>query len=410
MFLVFNFATDRETNLDQYRRIAYIDRAITREPVISDEGPNPDHYQPVVNPAVPDKPDAAAYDALEAYAQQQLMDGKLDAYFVLPDEYVLTGQVDLYTTKNVPVALRENIEDFLRNQIAAQAPTTVAVPASRLGNPAEMIVRDMETDSELTETALVGRILLPFIFVFLYFMATSTTAQFLMSGVVEEKENRLMEILATSLRPIELLWGKMLGLGGLALTQVLFWSIAGLLIALVNEDVHDFFSGASFRPADIALMIVLFLLNFLLFSAIMMGIGAAVTAESESRQIAGFLTFIAVLPLALAASFFSNPDGPLPLFFTFFPFTAAVGLIMRLGLTTIPVWQIALSLAIQVVTVIVVMWAAAKIFRMGMLMYGKMLTPRAFWRALREGRTTLTTASTEYGIQQQRKKRGLFAR
>jgi ABC-2 type transport system permease protein len=228
----------------------------------------------------------------------------------------------------------------------------------------------------------------------------------MMSGVVEEKENRLMEILATSVRPIELLWGKMLGLGALSLTQVALWAIAGLLIASQNKDAGDFLSGASFRPGDLALMMGLFLINFFLCAASMLAIGASVTAEAESRQIAGIFTFILVIPLALIGLFLNNPDGTLPVFFTFFPFTAAIGLILRLGLTTLPAWQIVLSVAIQVATTLVVIWLAAKIFRLGMLMYGKPLTPRTLWHALREGRTTLTTAQTEPGVTQ--KKRSLW--
>jgi ABC-2 type transport system permease protein len=229
-----------------------------------------------------------------------------------------------------------------------------------------------------------------------------------MSGVVEEKENRLMEILATSLRPLELLWGKVLGLGALSLTQVLVWSAAGLAIASSNADAREFLSGASFRAGDLVLVAALFVINFLLFAAMMMAVGASVTAETESRQVAGLFTFVMVAPMALLVTFFTNPNGPLPVFFSFFPLTAALGLIMRMGLTTLPAWQIVLSVAIQVATTIGIMWLAAKVFRLGMLMYGKPLTPRALWRALREGKVTLTTATGEFPAV--RTKRSLFGR
>jgi ABC-2 type transport system permease protein len=316
--------------------------------------------------------------------------------------------VDLYARKSIPAALSENIEEYLRDQIAAQIPENV--PVELVADPAsEVTIRDLKDDDELSEAGLIGRLMLPFVFVFLYFMATSTTAQFLMSGVVEEKENRLMEILATSLRPIELLWGKMLGLGALALTQVVIWSAAGIAIAAFNENARDFLTNTSFQLGDILLIVALFVINFLFFAAMMMGMGAAVTAEAESRQIAGVFTFIMVLPMALLATFFTNPNGPLPTFFTFFPFTAAIGLIMRMGMTTLPTWQIVVSVAIQVVMVIVTMWLAAKVFRLGMLMYGKPLTPRTFWQALREGRSVLTTATAEFdAVKPTRKKRRLL--
>jgi ABC-2 type transport system permease protein len=389
IFIVGRVTAQRETNLDSFQRVGYVDHA----GIVSAEGSNPDGYQPV-----------------EGDANQQLVDGNLDAYFVIAEDYILTGKIDLYARKSIPEALRNHVEDFMRAQIVASVPGNLLVPQQRLQENPDISIRDLDTGDKLSEAALVGRLLLPFVFVLVYFMVTNTTAQFLMSGVVEEKENRLMEILATSLRPLELLWGKLLGLGALSLTQVVVWGIAGVLIVSVYSGARDFVSGATFQLADIILFVGLFLTNFLLFSAAMLGIGASVTAESESRQIAGLFTFITVLPLALLATFFSNPNGPLPLLFTFFPFTAAVALILRMGLTALPTWQIVLSVAIQLVSVFVVMWLAAKVFRLGMLMYGKRLSPGELWRALREGRLVLTTASSEGAPVTKAKKKGWLGR
>lgn len=402
MFLVIRFTTGREANLADFDRIGVIDRAgivsVLDAPGADDESDAPE-YVLVSDPAIPapedDDPEAreAYFAALEQAARQQFEAGTLDAYLVVPEHYVLSGQIDLYTEGNIPAALSSNVRDFMRQQISARAPDSLPLPADRLAAPVVEVLRDIDSSEEMTETALLGRMLLPFIFVFIYFLASSTTAQFLMNGVVEEKETRLMEILATSLRPSELLWGKMLGLAALALTQVGLWLAAGALLLVSNESAREFAGAVRFAPLDIALVAIMFLINFLLFSAMMLGIGAASTAEAESRQVAGILTFISVLPMVALVTFFTNPDGPLPLFFTFFPFTAATGLILRFGLTTVPTWQIVLSLAIQIVSVFAVMWLSIRIFRLGMLMYGKRLTPRAFWQALREGRTTLTTAS-----------------
>jgi ABC-2 type transport system permease protein len=411
MFVIFRITVNQEEDLSKFSRVGYIDRA----EMVSADALNTYAFTPVVDPSQEMPVETARgqtigeyYNALEDYARQQLVDGNLDAYFVIGSNYVVTGRVDLYSRKNVPQKLMDHITTFMRDQIAAQA-SGLDVPVTRLDQPGYTI-RDLDTGKELSDAALAGRLLLPFIFVMVYFMATNTTAQFLMSGVVEEKENRLMEILATSLRPAELLWGKLLGLGALALTQVALWAVAGVLIAATNQDAQSFVSGARFAALDVALIAVMFIINFFLFSAIMLGIGAAVTAEAESRQIAGILVFAGVLPIALLATFFSNPNGPLPMFFTFFPLTAAVGLILRMGLTTLPAWQIALSVTIQVVSVLAVMWLATKVFRLGMLMYGKPLTPRTLWTALREGRVTLTTA-TEYGaLPAPRTRRRLFGK
>ncbi len=414
MFVLFQFTVKRESNLDDFQRVAYIDRAMILDPA----GPNPAGYQRVVHPDVEMPVETSRgqtigeyFNTLEQYASDQLVAGELDAYFVIPQNYTISGRVDLYSRKNVPQALIDDIEGFMRSQVAAKAPPGLPVPVARLQDQSYTL-RDMDTGEELSDAALAGRMFLPFIFVMIYFMATNTTAQFLMSGVVEEKENRLMEILATSLRPAELLWGKLLGLGALSLTQIMLWAGAGLVISRLNSGAQTFLSGAKFQAGDIALIIVLFLVNFLLFSATMLGIGAAVTAEAESRQIAGFFTFLNVLPIMFLAAFISNPNGPLPVVLSFFPLTAAVSLTLRLGLTSLPMWQIALSVVVQFASALAVMWLAGKVFRLGMLMYGKRLTPRTVWAALREGRQILTAAPSEVRTSPpaSRKRKGLFRR
>lgn len=414
MAVVFLIITRRESSLQDFQRIGYIDRAM----IINPNAPNPDGYFPITDPAVPLPVETGRgqligeyFDGLEAHARQQLLAGDLDAYFVIPQNYLISGRIDLYTRHHLPEVLRTAIENFMRAQIASRAPDSLPVPVERLSIQ-NFVLRDQDTGEELSDAAVLGRILLPFLFVMIYFMSTSTTAQFLMSGVVEEKENRLMEILATSLRPSELLWGKLLGLGALSLTQVALWAAAALVIRQINEDTRAFFSGAEFNPTHLLLIGVLFVINFLLFSATMLGIGASVTAEAESRQIAGFFTFLSVLPIMFVGAFFNNPDGVLPVFFSFFPLTAAVGLTLRIGLLgSMPAWQIALSLALQGSAVLAVMWLAVRVFRLGMLMYGKPLTPRTLWRALREGRTTLTSAPSERpGQATARRRKGLFWR
>ncbi len=400
MFLINAMVEKREADLDAFRRVGYVDRAR----VVWPQAPNPRGFFPVADPrlSAAEEGTSAYFDALEARAAQLLVAGELDAYFVVEADYIYSGKVALYARRGVPQALREAVEAFLRAQIVARVPRDVPLPPSRL-EAIEYVMRDAESGAVLSEAALMGRLMLPLIFVMLYVMATNTTAQFLMSGVVEEKENRLMEILATSLRPLELLWGKLLGLGALALTQIALWTAAGVLIALFSETAREFLRGARFAWADVALFGVLFVSNFVLFAAVMLGIGAAVTAETESRQLAGIFTLVLILPLVFTAVYITDPNGTLPLVLTFVPFTAAMSLLLRVALGTLPTWQVVLSVGVQLVTVVAVMALSAKVFRLGMLMYGKVLTPRMVWRALRSGQRALTSAGDAKAARQQRK-------
>lgn len=376
MYFVFNFIIDSETRLDDWQRIAFVDYAgiVVR----NDDEHNPDGY--------------AALNETEAHAQ--LLEGKLDGYFVIARDYVTSGQVIFVAEKQAPAALlNERIPDFLRRQIAAGVSNLDAIEP-RLREDLETDLREVQSGETVGEIAIYGRFMVPFIFVFIYFMATSTTAQFMMSGVVEEKENRLMEVLATSLRPIELLTGKIVGLVLLSLTQVAFWVLGGIGIALMNDDAREFLSGVGLTPGEVLLLVALFVLNFLLFASMMLAIGAAVTAESESRQVAGFFTFILVIPFIFLSAYFEDPNGTLPVVLTFIPLTTSMSLILRLGISAVPLWQVVNALGIQIIFTMAVLWLAAKIFRMGMLMYGKMLTPGEIVRALREDRAPVISTPT----------------
>lgn len=373
MFFITQFIIERETSTDDFQQVAYVDNA----GIIQSDVEAPEGYFALDVPEVEVVP----------YIEQQLRDGVADVIFVIDANYTLTGQVDVYSQKNVTVALKEDIDRFLSDNLVAQA-DDLKVPTERLVEPMEVVFRTLDTDERQSEAALIGRFLLPTIFVFVFFIATSTTSQFMMGGVVEEKENRLMEILASSVRPLELLVGKLLGLSGLAFTQIAFWTLTGAVIALTTEQGRDFFSGAEFQTGDVLLMGVLFVLDFVLTSAVMLGIGAAVTAEAESRQAAGFIGLIAVLPIAANALFFTNPNGPIPVILSFFPMTSPVAIIMRIGLTSVPTWQIAVSMVILIASTAGVLWLAAVVFRLGMLMYGKVLTPKLLWQALRENQST----------------------
>ena len=139
MFVIFQFTSNRESNLDSFRRIGYIDEAGAVIAPVTDTTVDYYGYQPVTSPDLtqPAAEDQAAlktyYDDLQAYATQQAVDKQLDAFFVIGADYTLTGNIELYSEKNIPQALRTNIEDFMRFEVSSHAPGDMSVPVSRLG-------------------------------------------------------------------------------------------------------------------------------------------------------------------------------------------------------------------------------------------------------------------------------------
>ncbi len=327
-------------------------------------------------------------------AAAALKAGTLDLYYVLPANYLSTGNIDSYSHASVAAGLDPAFQKLVREGLAAKLNDPLTVTRIEDPLPKVQIYKPGGTHA-YDQSVLFNSIFVPLIFGMLLFLSTTTTSQFLMSGVVEEKENRMMELLSTSSRPSEMLWGKILGLGALGLTQILIWLLLILGIATVTSSFNlaDMLANLQITPSLLVLIFAYFLLGYLLLSAIMAGIGASVNAEAESRQIAGIISFISIVPFVLFISFLADPNGSLPVLASLIPLTSPLSMIMRVSLTTVPSEQIVLSLIILAMTDVLAIWIAARVFRLGMLSYGKRLGIRDVVRAIRGGQHVLTTTT-----------------
>lgn len=329
-----------------------------------------------------------AYDS-EDEARAALSVEAVGAYFVLPEDYLDRGRVQLYSMGEAPEALEDQITAFLVANLGASLDDSALV--ARLQDPVNMSIRALDSGRTLGEGAIFVLIFLPFIFVFVVVMATQISGGYLMSGVVEEKTNRIMEILITSITPFQLLVGKIVGLGLLGLVQVLVWVVIAVGALTFGQNL-EFLQGIAVPVDMIALGLLLFLMTFLLYSSFAAGVGVIVGSEQESRQVAGFFVFLMMIPFFLIVSFITDPNGPLPVAMTLIPFTAPVSILMRMGFSSVPAWQIVISLALLALTTLLVVWGSARIFRWGLLRTGNRPSLRELWRALRRAPTVSTTA------------------
>lgn len=317
-------------------------------------------------------------DAAEAAFEAEA----IGAYFVITRDYWNTGVVETYSTVKIPAGIQNQIEDFLRENVATHAP---ADRIERLRNPGEIHLRVMDNPLEITEESALLLFILPLAFAFIFMMATTITSQFLMQGVTEEKENRIMEILVTSSTPEQMIAGKVLGLGALGLTQILFYGVTAAVIVLVSDENSVIAQVLRMPPLLLALVLLYFVLGYLFFGAIMAGVGAAVTAEQEGRQVASIFSLIVVLPMIFSITFFQDPNGAVPVLLSLIPFTTPVAMLFRLPLASIPAWQFIVSLGLLAASTALAVWASARVFRLGMLMYGKRLRLGDLISVLRPG-------------------------
>lgn len=244
---------------------------------------------------------------------------------------------------------------------------------ARLVDPYDAQVENIN-EQEQTSGGVAEEVLsffVPFLFSLLLTVTVFISSGYLLRSVVEEKSSRVIEIVLSSVSPQQLLAGKVLGLGALGLTQISVWiaSAAGLGggLAVLAGIVLPFFT----RVEVFGLAMVYYILGFTVYAVLIGAVGTMGSNFQESQQITAIFTIIAAIPMMLAGVFFTNPNATFVRALSWFPLTAPTSMMLRLPLTDLPWIDIAGSLLVLVVTIPLVVWMGAKIFRLGMLMYGK---------------------------------------
>jgi ABC-2 type transport system permease protein len=304
---------------------------------------------------------------------------EIQAFFVFPPSYQQTLRTDLYYLQKPPGQdAWGDLDDFVRANLVASYPADVQ--ERLLAGPA-VTVHDLASNREFSESSIVN-IILPFVATFFFFFAVMMAAGYMLDVVASEKENRTMEVMLTSVTPGQLVGGKAVGLLSASLTQLAVYVVAAVVGITVAARFVPELQGVTVPWAYLGVMALFFLPAYALIASVMIAIGAAVTDVQQGQQIAGMLNLFFMLPLLLAAVIVGNPAHPLAVFLTLFPTTSFLTISLRWGLGTVPVWQLALSWVLLVATVAVMIWAAARVFRVGMLRYGQSLSLKTAVKAV----------------------------
>ncbi len=310
----------------------------------------------------------------EAAALSALNNGEIDVYYHVPPDYLQTGDVRLVMPSlSVNKINTDLIRQHLLDTLAADVDRDVYL---RLQNPSniEAVALDGREVPEGTPQQDFGSsFLLVYIFTLALMMGLFLTSGYLMQGLIEEKETRIIEILISSLRPMQLLTGKILAFGVLGMLQMIVW-VGAVVVVLQFADALSAISvlATLYLPLDILpLVAVYFVLAYLLFATAYGIVGALSASMQEGPQFAIIFTLPAALPLYFISLFVEAPDAPLAVGLSLFPITAPTSMTMRLVLGTVPGWQIALGIALLVLTILAMLWLAGRLFRVQTLLAGQ---------------------------------------
>lgn len=195
----------------------------------------------------------------------------------------------------------------------------------------------------------------------------------------------MVELMMTSITPLEMLWGKILGLGALGLLQMAIWAIAGGIVFIANQDAGEMLASIDLPAWLPGVALLYLLLGYLLYGSLLAGVGASSGSAQEAQSVSGVFALLALSPMFAFASLLKDPNGPVPLAMSLFPFTSPTAMIMRISLGQVPPWQILLSLVLLAAGAALVVWLAAWVFRVGLLLVGKRLKLSALIQVIRQG-------------------------
>ncbi|HEX9161207.1 MAG TPA: ABC transporter permease [Thermoanaerobaculia bacterium] len=312
---------------------------------------------------------------------------RLDGVFVIPPDTLTNGEVHLkyYSRSATDFIAQERLSSITNRAVQKMRLQSRGISSDEV----DRITKPLSVDSvQLSSTGeqkkggaanfIIGFIMTALLFIpsFMYGLET-------MRGIIQEKTDRVVEVLVSSMSPNQLLIGKILGVAAVGLTQIGVWILMAILVgtfgaataAMAGENVLQLL-----RPATFVYFAIFFILAYLTYVCIYAIGGAVCNSEREAQQLIAPITMVMMLPWFLLVGIITNPDSNLSVGFSLAPVFGPITMYVRTLVADPPMWHIVLSILISIATIVVFFWATAKIFRVGILSYGKRPTIPELWR------------------------------
>lgn len=334
-----------------------------------------------------DLPPGFSRFADEAAAREALSRGDVDGYFVVDAGYMASGDVQFVADDFGTFGEREGdargtirsvllealLEAHVAPEIAPRIQQPVTLRAANVdGSPPRGVGAGMVFDS-----------VVPYVAAVLFMVVVFTSAGYLLEGVSEEKETRVIELVLSSVTPDQLLLGKVAGQALAGLTQLLAWVLPALALVPVLLAQFDDLGDLTFNLAVLPLALAYLLFGYLLFAAFYATVGSLTTTFKESQQLAAYLILPSIVPFMLSAFIQGDPDGMLAVVLSWIPITAPIAGLMRVAAGSQDTLSLAISVGILAVCVPLALWISTRVFRIGLLVYGRRLRLSDIVRAVR---------------------------
>jgi ABC-2 type transport system permease protein len=321
---------------------------------------------------------------IKADLAAQVGDKKIDGYLIIPPDIIEGATPEFYGSNTGDVFTQERLEESLgravREERLARANIDVNV-VRELSRPLTLQSFKLREGSEERDSG--EGFVLVFAAAFIIYLTILMYGQAILGAVIEEKETRIAEILFSSMKPFPLMMGKLIGVSLISLTQLMVWGLAFVVFTLLAAPSLSV-PVPNVSPLMFVYFGLFFLLGYFIYATTYVLVGSMVTTPQEGSQLAMPIILLLVMGFYLAFPVIRSPDSSFAFWVSMVPFFSPITMLVRIVTQTPPFWQIALSLLIGFGTVILLTWLAARIYRVGMLMYGKRATIPEVWRWVRQ--------------------------
>jgi len=323
----------------------------------------------------------------EAAAQEAMDAGEIEQYYMLAKDFLKTGEVVLVQQRFSPFEQLDGGNVF--EYVVTHNLTGDRDAAALLQNPMPSVVLERLAPAEDDEAGAgrpAGQSLAPMAMLFIFFFVLTMSSGYVLTSVTKEKENRIVEVLLSSLDPRQLMLGKIIGLSAVALLQMAIWLGVSLLVLREGSPLVGMVStlvALTLPPGFLAWAVLYFVLGYLMFASALGAIGALAPTAREGSQ----FTFVTMLPLMIPmwfnTAFIEAPNGALVTFLSIFPLTAPVSMVARMVAVDVPLWQSLLSLGLVAATSYALVMLSARFFRADTLLSGAPISLQRLCEALR---------------------------
>ena len=302
-------------------------------------------------------------------AEDLLNNGSLQAYFMIPDDYPRNRDVELFFVNEPGENATRDFSDFLQLNLMRDYPPEIQ---KRVAIGTNSIIRTPDGSREFPDNNPSVNMFLPLIIGLSFIMLLLISSGYLMSGFLDEKSNRTIEIIFTSLSPTQLIGSKLVTMVAIGLTMLATWIAVSLIAVIIGANVLDlaWMKEITLNWGDVVTVLAVALPSYVFAAALMLGIGLLLGNNQEAESVGPLFFMVAFIPLWFIVPITSDINGPLAVALSTLPISSILTTGLRSIFIEIPVWQLLLSVSVQLIMVIGALWLAIRTFRIGMLRTG----------------------------------------